>query len=494
MRIAILLISESIYGCNVRALSARMKSRGHDVKLLFVTDRADSALCGRVAGEIRNLAPDIVGLSVMTDVAPASRAISAAIRGAVSSPVVWGGVHTGIDTRDCLESADYAFIGEADDTFPEFAESFRPGQPFESDGVVSRWDPEGRAPVFSAPVQDIDLLPFQDLDWDDHLIFAGGKVFTDQGREEAMLGYAAQAMMSRGCPYNCTFCYNNYLRDAAKGKGRYFREMSVGRIIAELEYAKGRFGDMRRVNFWDDNFLSRKREEIEEFAALYKERIGLPFQLLANPLNISREKLLAMKAAGMDTIQVGLQSGSERTNREIYRRPVSREKTVQMFHLLHDLGLKAVCYDLIFNNPYESVENVKETIETVLEISPPYIFFGFNLFFFPGTELYKRALADGLISGRKEGAALDDPIFEHENSPIHAPLTNKPSSKLYDVHYDVGEKRYYNLLLFLVTGTRLVPHSLVRYLLRHRNALTEPVPALLARVVVFLRKIRRVLR
>lgn len=161
-----------------------------------------------------------------------------------------------------------------------------------------------------------------------------------------------------------------------------------------------------------------------------------------------------------------------------------------MFHTLHDSGVKTIYYDIIFNNPYETVEDLKESVRTILEIPPPYNFFGFNLVFFPGTELYKRAMADGLISERKDGPAPGEPLFELVNSPIHLPLSNKPSSRLYNVHYSVRKKRYYNLLLFLLTGTRIVPHGIVRFLLNHRNTFTERLPTLLTLMVVSFKKMR----
>lgn len=324
MKLLLVLFSESIYGCNVRGLSSLLKSRGHSVKLFFVSEKMNRDLCARIIRETEKNAPDAVGMSVMTDVAPDVEALSVSMRKEISAPILWGGVHTGIDARRCLEFADYVFIGEADETLPAFAESFRPGEPFIADGVISRRDPAGRAPAFAAPAQDIESLPFQDLDWEDHLVFADGKVFSDRAKEEALLGNTFHAMMSRGCPYDCAFCYNNYIKDAVKGKGRYFREMSVGRVLSELEYAKKKFSGLRKVRIWDDNFLSRKYDEVEYFSKEYRKRIGLPFHLLASPLNVSREKLLAVRDAGLESIQVGLQSGSEKINRTVYRRPISR--------------------------------------------------------------------------------------------------------------------------------------------------------------------------
>jgi len=53
----------------------------------------------------------------------------------------------------------------------------------------------------------------------------------------------------------------------------------VERVIQELELQLGRLGFIEFVGFGDDDFFVRPQEQIEEFAASYRARIGLPFAL-----------------------------------------------------------------------------------------------------------------------------------------------------------------------------------------------------------------------
>jgi anaerobic magnesium-protoporphyrin IX monomethyl ester cyclase len=54
-------------------------------------------------------------------------------------------------------------------------------------------------------------------------------------------------------------------------------------------------------------------------------------------------------------------------------------------------------YDIIIDNPYETMEDLQETIKLLLRIPPPFQVQPFSLVFIPGTDLYSKALHDRLI-------------------------------------------------------------------------------------------------
>jgi hypothetical protein len=61
-------------------------------------------------------------------------------------------------------------------------------------------------------------------------------------------------------------------------------------------------------------------------------------------------------------------------------------------------------YDVITCNPYEEPEDIISLIRLLQKIPKPYYLSVNNLVFFPGTQLYKRATADGTIKSEKDAA------------------------------------------------------------------------------------------
>ena len=489
MRVLLIHISDRIYGCNIRVLHAGLKRHGHDTSLFLLTDDMPETLSA-AARHAMQLSPDIVGFSVMTDVSRATADLSRMIRDTMDVPILWGGIHATLDPAGSLRHADHVFIGEADHTLPGFLESFKANQSVECDGIISRKDQPDRTPVFSAPVADLDTLPFASLDWESHTVFERGRVFKDQSDQEQRLGYAFHAIFSRGCPFNCTYCYNNVLRRGVKGKGRYFRNMSVSRIFEEMNHAVHRFDRMERVFLWDDNFLARPEAELHAFADTYKRDIGKPIGLLGHPQNVRPDILRLLKDAGMDYFQMGIESGSEEVNRRIYGRRVSRRQILDAAQALHSLNLRELRYDLIFNNPFETPDHVRDTAALFLDIPRPYLVNGFNLIFFPGTDLYNRAMEQGLISDNPDGIVPSDTLFALRNSPVFSPLDHAISRKLYAVHYDDHDKRHLNLLIFLIVGTK-VPLGLIRFLLSRDGVVSRVLPRLITKVVLARRFFQR---
>ena len=151
--------------------------------------------------------------------------------------------------------------------------------------------------------------------------------------------------------------------------------------------------------------------------------------------------------------------------------------------------MREIRYDLIFNNPYETIAQIKESILTLLRIPRPYIFNGYNLVFFPGTGLYEKALADKLIEPESGPAPEHGTLFDMKNSPVHFPLSHRFPDLLSNVKYGEGAKRYYNLLIFLTVCTG-APRRWIVFLLRNENFMARPLPALLVRSILAARALK----
>ena len=74
--------------------------------------------------KLRQMAPDVVGFSVVTNQWPYAKKLAAWAREATSAPLVCGGIHAMAAAGEILETSsfDYIFRGEAEEAFLEFVE------------------------------------------------------------------------------------------------------------------------------------------------------------------------------------------------------------------------------------------------------------------------------------------------------------------------------------------------------------------------------------
>jgi radical SAM superfamily enzyme YgiQ (UPF0313 family) len=180
--------------------------------------------------------------------------------------------------------------------------------------------------------------------------------------------------------------------------------------MAELEWVRERFPFFNRINFADDCFIYGSEAELAEFNRQYKEKIGFPFFCLLSVQSVKEKKLELLADAGLRRVEVGIQSAAGSTN-ELYRRKYFKaDKLVECAKIIrkHLPDEVIPAYDVILENPYEEAPAVLETLHAVLRMPRPFVLQLFSLTFFPGTELYRKALADGIIRGGEDSYHKED--------------------------------------------------------------------------------------
>jgi radical SAM superfamily enzyme YgiQ (UPF0313 family) len=201
----------------------------------------------------------------------------------------------------------------------------------------------------------------------------------------------------------------------------------------------------------DEDFLLRPLDEIREFSKLYRERVGIPFECHGSPPRVTEEKLSCLAEAGLWRLRMGAESGSERTKREVYDRPVSNDALLNASRVLKQKPNVVPAFYFIIGNPYEEPRDLLATLELMSRLAGPYYAQTFNLLFFPGSALYERALADGTISGAWDSGGELHPRVGFQ----------------YKSHAWKRKNLYLNTLLFLADGkaTALRIGFLPRFLL-----------------------------
>jgi anaerobic magnesium-protoporphyrin IX monomethyl ester cyclase len=374
------------------ALFSFLSAKRIPTELLFIP-KEDEYCSGELGKLLRAHSFDVVGISVLTDGFYFAQRLSKDIRQFLpDAKIVFGGIHATLCPEESLQSADYVCVGEGEHTLWELVKGLRSGADLTNVPGLGTRARDGNV-VVNPPrplVQDLDSLPFNRYDWEhSHLIDGLGLRVFDRSEYTRYSGHHGgdyTLISTRSCPFSCTYCCNAFLNRMHGNRGRT-RKRSVGHVIAELTYAKEYIRDLDFINFIDDQFLTSKNWN-REFCIRYKEEIGLPFIVRLVPGTFKDADVKALKDAGMSHVNSGIQSGSERTNRTIFKRRFNREAILEASRICKANGVHPI-WDFIIQNELEDHEDRRASLELMLLLDRPYSCNFTALTPFPRTEILR---------------------------------------------------------------------------------------------------------
>ena len=354
---------------------------GHEVSVVDMEGSnlsMDSAVAAVAAGR-----PDVIGLGGMVTRFRFAKELGRRLREAVPDAFLMAG-NSGATTlpetylRSC--SLDAVVLGEGERTALELVDAVEsgaewrgiPGVAFLSDAGSLAFSPQRE------PVENLDLLPRPA--WDLFPIESYIHSYDHRGR----LTRHMEVVASRGCPYECVYCYRIY--------GRRVRRRSPESIVSEIEELVARYR-IRYTGFPDDLFTS-DRSFVLEVCRLIRERLpGLKWSCLGRVNTVDAAMLSEMKRSGCYWISYGIESGSP-AMLEAMNRKVTPEQCLEALKLTRKAGIHAEGSFMI--GMYgETRETIEETIAFCAraDITAPMLF----VTPYPGTRIFERARAEGRI-------------------------------------------------------------------------------------------------
>ena len=195
-------------------------------------------------------------------------------------------------------------------------------------------------------------------------------------------------LTGRGCPHNCSYCCNDSLRKLYHGQ-RYLRWRSTEHVINELAAIKEKFDYINYIWLSDDAFFARNVNSIKEFCEEYKKRVNLPFHCLGSPLTVTEEKLEYLVDAGLNSIQMGIETGSRHIQEVFNRKHMNNERVMQAIQAImkYKDKISTIGYDFIMDVPYETDADRIETLRFISNIPKPYMLGIFSWYFIQGHPL-----------------------------------------------------------------------------------------------------------
>ena len=403
MKIALISLYSTISSYGLRSISACLKQEGYEVNLIFLPQKWETRYDEEVLNNLVSLVreADLIGISLMTNHFDNAVQLTSRIKQSINTTVMWGGVHPTIRPEECLDYADIICVGEGEEAILELARKMREGENYlETKGLWFKKNDKIIRNEAAPLIKDLNSIPYQDYDYHSHHILTGNTIKImneDLIKSHLQNDYLAQP--TRGCPFNCTYCCNTILNKMYLHQ-KPIRKRSASNLIGELMEVRNKLPFVQHITFDDDAFFCYSVDEITEFSTEYKRTIGLPLEIRgASPSTLTKPKLAPLVAAGLTSIRMGIQTGSERT-KKMYGRPHSNQKVEDCVNIIHEFRDKIPLpqYDIIINNPWETHEDLVSTLMFFAKLPTPYRLSVFSLIFYPGTELYDKAVKDGIIS------------------------------------------------------------------------------------------------
>jgi radical SAM superfamily enzyme YgiQ (UPF0313 family) len=403
----------------IRSISSYLKSQGHQVNLVFLALQKSNPghfhrgmYSPEVMQDLIQLCgdSDLVGFTLMTNYFLRVRELTRRVKKELDVPVAWGGIHPTLRPEESLQYADIVCLGEGEEAALDLADRIKSGG---YEDIPNIWiKKNGR--IIKNPIRplehDLDKYPFQDYDYSSHYILKDNRIlpmdrelfkFSFPREDETGITRAMYHVYTvRNCPHDCTYCSNSAMKDFYRGKGPFVRKRSLNNVIREIKEMTDQYDFIQNISILDETFFVRTQKEIETFSRLYREEgINRAISCSLSPHTLTDGKLKPLVEAGLFRVSVGIQSLSGRTLQEIYNRPTPMSLIKKTIHLVNKYNnqVRRPVYHLIVDNPYESKESLKTSIEFVMSLPARTKFNIYPLVLYPGTELYNRAKRDGFI-------------------------------------------------------------------------------------------------
>lgn len=404
------LVRQENISLGLASLSALLRLHGHETFLVDYTWGGDRRTLLRAVAETR---PHLIGFSVKSgEFAFCCHLASALKQSFPGIPVLFGGVHPTVSPEEVLEKdeVDMICVGEGELALVELLAGLQDNSDLCQ--VKNIWvKKEGsivRNPLRPL-VARLDELPFPD------------RALFDTPRYVREASGAIDVMSSRGCPFTCSYCINHVQQELYCGLGRFVRQRSVSNVLEELSGLRETY-DCSFVCFQDDVFALRF-EWVHEFCSRYPEEIGLPFVCNVRVENVTERVVAELQRAGCVSLNMGIESGSERIRRRVLNRQVSDERIITAFEVAHRHGLRTYSFNMV-GLPYETKADLQKTIALNRKVRPSTV--QVSVFQpYPGTKLHQACLEQGWLREQQV------PFSHQMDSVLKYPALSRRELSLY---------------------------------------------------------------
>ena len=222
-----------------------------------------------------NDTPDIVGITVNVDTSYRSYEIAKLYK-EKGAKIILGGIHISTNPEEAIKFADSICIGEGVDIWLDYLKDF------ENNSIKKIYKSNNLSNYYNIPI----------INWS----------FIDKSQYL----YTNIITATKGCPFNCEFCYNS-----CKYIDKKYKVRNIDEIIKEI-----RSFNTKHIMFIDDNFigdLKWTKQLIQEMKKLNIKWNAAVSTNIGENLDILDE----MESSGCQSLFIGFETLNDKTIKEI---------------------------------------------------------------------------------------------------------------------------------------------------------------------------------
>lgn len=371
--------------------------------------------------KILSFKPDLIAFSIVENNYPCAKKLFKIAKEVTKVPIIAGGLFPTLAPEFFINDGNVDMIcrGEGEYALLELSNRLEKGEDISNvKNLIMKVNGKTIENKF-APYYNWESMIFQD--WE---------VFDERHLMKAFVGKMQKTgffEMSRGCPFNCSYCANAAYQEIFKCLGPYHREKLIDYVMKEMEYMKNKY-NLELVFFTDENFMMMGTGRFEEFIRNYKTRINLPFyiQTRADTL-LDENKIRMLKEANCATIGIGIESGTEKIRKEILSKNIPDHIFVKAFANCNKYHIRTTA-NIIIGLPFETEKDILAGVELCKKFNAESI--GVSIFApYYGTNLRKVCIDNGY---------MEDKYYENISTNYHSIL------KMPQISEEKIEELYYN--------------------------------------------------
>lgn len=350
---------------------------------------------------IRDFKPDLLGISCIIPQNPRMIDICEMVHEKFPGlPIALGGAHPSVMPEYCLEKtgADYVLKSDSEHSFTMLVDYLATGQKDQIPSIPGLVMPNDDGTFLN----NMKSKPLQTLD---HIQFPAWHLLPNASYQEN--GISMPVITSRGCPYDCTFCCANLIRN------RKWTMRTPGNVVDEIEILVNDFG-YKNITIFDDAFNIRAERAIaicEEIVRRnIKVHIIIPSSLVISLL--TRDVIRALAKAGCVALALPFEHIDEKIRNTVIKKRLSSDHFEKVMSWCREEDILTVV-NFVIGMPGESEESLQKVIDYVrgnawkMDALSVYIATPF-----PGTQFYAELTQKDFLKNADRNRYIEYDLYE----------------------------------------------------------------------------------
>ena len=384
-----------VYPLGMAVVAAALSTAGHRVRQYDCLASGGSEI--HLMQALKEFNPDFVGISLRNidnvDSFSAekewylaeNRHLVDIIRRQTAAPIVVGGSGFSILPEEILDylTADFGVVGEGERALCDLVSDLERGRAVPRIVNGNRSFLSGTE--MASPCWDADLIGYYN-------------------ERSGMVNLQTK----RGCPHNCHYCSYPQL------EGKRLRVKDPVKIVDEIQHLKQMLG-VDTIFFTDSVFNDIAGHYLALAEELLRRNLNIHWHGFFRPQGMTAKNLRLLKRSGLSAMEVGTDAASDVTLAGLNKQFDFEE--VMQFHQICLKEEVPAAHFIIFGGPDETFETLAGGLVNIQKLEQCVVFAFAGIRIHPNTELYDRALREGLV-GKKDSLLKPVYYFSPDVDPI----------------------------------------------------------------------------